>query len=124
MAESRTSEPTSLAPRTDDTGASRRGSTIRLVVWVLLSVAFIAFLLFGSVNARIWRFGRLRIESKSIAEIWKIQADNLPDLTSGWIMQVVFLGSMLVFVACVIIGMRYLLEQAASDSLPATTDRS
>ncbi len=123
MAEPRTSEPTSPSPRTADTGAHRRGSTIRFVVWVVLSVAFVAFLLFGSVNARIWRFGQLRIESKSIAEIWKIQADNLPNLTSGWIMQSVFIGSMLVFAACVIVGMRFLLEQAASDTSPVTNDR-
>jgi hypothetical protein len=87
-------------------------------------VAFVAFLLFGSVDARIWRFGRLRIESKSISRIWEIQADNLPALTADWFIQTVFYGSIAVFVACVIIGMRFLLDQAGSDTTPATNDRA
>ncbi|MDQ3656741.1 MAG: hypothetical protein M3457_16905 [Chloroflexota bacterium] len=95
---------------------------VRTAIWAVLSLAFVAFLAFGSVGARIWRFGQLEVESKSILRIWQVQGRNLPDVANGWLLQVLFHGSAIVFVGCVVLGMRYLLLEAGEES-PAAPER-
>lgn len=96
---------------------------IRTATWAVLSLAFVAFLAFGSVDARIWRFDQLEIESKSILRIWQVQGRSLPDVSNGWLLQVLFHGSAIVFVGCVVLGMRYLLLEGGEET-PAAPERS
>lgn len=96
---------------------------VRTAIWAGLSLAFVAFLAFGSVDARIWRFGQLHVEPKSILRMWQVQGRNLPDVSNGWMLQVLFHASAVVFVACVILGMRYLLLETAEE-VPAAPEQS
>ncbi|MEJ7900534.1 MAG: hypothetical protein WKF63_01740 [Thermomicrobiales bacterium] len=109
--------------RDDEPAKQDRIVPIRVAIWAILSLAFVAFLVFGSVDARIWRFGQLHIESKSILRIWQVQGQSLPDVTHGWMLQFLFHGSSLVFVVCVILAMRYLLFEAIEEA-PAEPEQS
>jgi len=101
-----------------------RGRRLPLVVWAGLSVAFLLYLAFGTVDARIWRFNQLHVESRSIRRIWQVQAGSLDEISSDWLLQALFYGSLLVFVACVILGMKYLLAAAPDETVDASRDRS
>lgn len=116
--------PEADSARGEDSPSPDRGRTVRTVLWALLSLAFVTYLALGSVDARIWRFGELHIESKSILRVWQVQGQLLPDVSNGWLLQLLFYGSALVFVACVILGMRYLLLEPDDESSVAATDRS
>lgn len=94
----------------------------RTAIWAVLSLVFLTFLAFGSVDARIWRFGQLHVESKSIFRMWQVQGRSLPDVSNGWMLQVLFHGSAIVFIVCVILGMRYLLLDAAEEA-PAAPEQ-
>ncbi|HYI24072.1 MAG TPA: hypothetical protein VD767_01565 [Thermomicrobiales bacterium] len=84
----------------------RRASNL---VWLGVSLAFLAFIFFGSVPARTWQLGSLHIDSKSIAGIWAVQVDRLPDQFPDWFIVPLFVGAMVVFVAGVVYGFRLLL---------------
>lgn len=126
MDESQVSDPTPAVSEVVDgigpAGPDRRRH-IRTATWAVLSLAFVAFLAFGSVDARIWRFGQLEIESKSILRIWQVQGRSLPDVSNGWLLQALFHGSAIVFVGCVVLGIRYLLLEAGEET-PAASERS
>lgn len=113
------------SPDAEITGSTPdpRGDRVRIVVWTILSLALVAFLAFGSVDARIWRFGRLHVESKSIATIWRIQGDSLPQVSRQWMMETLFYGSIVVFVVCVVLGMRLLIDEARNERIPAADER-
>lgn len=107
------------AVQQDSTGAATSSEgpgprKIGLAVFGTLSVAWIAFLLLGKVNARFWLSGEHQIAWKSIRGIWAIQLDELP---GGAAIQWLVAGSMAVFVVGVIAGLYLLL--VASDG---TTD--
>ena len=126
MDESRVSDP---RPAESDVASGKgpvgpdRLRRIRTAIWAVLSLAFVAFLALGSVDARIWRLGQLEIESKSILRIWQVQGRSLPDVSNEWMLQVLFHSSAIVFVGCVILGMRHLLLEAGQES-PAAPERS
>jgi hypothetical protein len=126
MDESRISEPqpavSEVVESNGPLGPDRR-RRVRTAIWAVLSLAFVAFLAFGSVDARIWRLGQLEVESKSIFRIWQVQGRSLPDVSNGWMLQVLFHGSAIVFVGCVVLGMRYLLLESGQES-PAAPERS
>lgn len=127
MDEAGLSEPNPSSPDDDhdgDTEKRDRAGLVRTAVWAVLSIAFVGFLAFGTVNARIWRFGELHVESKSIRQVWQVQAQSLPDVSNGWMLQAVFYGSIAVFVGCVILGMRYLLIEANDETSAIAPDRS
>ncbi len=127
MDENRMSEPEASSTDIDHDGDAvtrDRAGLIRTAVWAVLSIAFVGFLAFGSVDARIWRFGELHIESKSIRRVWQVQAQSLPDVSNAWALQAVFDGSIAMFVGCVILGMRYLLIEASDETTAEVPDRS
>jgi len=119
-------EPADVRPSGDPaTAGSRR---LQLALWAILSVAFLGYLAFGSVNARIWRITQvggssrweLEVDSKSIAGIWDVQGQELPDVAYQWMLQAVFYGAIAVFVVCVIAGMRLLLADAPDATASST----
>jgi hypothetical protein len=111
-------EPAGPGPAANDTPAWRGW---RNLVWAGLSMAFLGYLAFGSVNARFWKYDQLQleqdftIEPKSIARIWQVQGEYLPQVTHQWMMQAVFYGAIAVFIACVIVGIRLLLAGAPAE---------
>lgn len=116
------SDPLRVPP--DDVGGGSARVPIRLIVWVVLSIAFIGYLAFGTVGARIWRFGQLQVESRSIASTWRVQGQNLPDVSQPWLIESVFYGAIGVFVAGVIVGMRLLLAESTDERALVGDDHS
>lgn len=122
--------PSGVAPghNPDSVPVRRRAGIVRFIVWCVLSLAFLGYVLLGSVNARFWKFDVLQfqqefaIEPKSIARIWRVQAGNLPDISRQWIMEAGFYVAIATFVICVIAGMYLLLDQAANDPAPVSHD--
>ncbi len=107
----------------ESSGSELAGVPVRFIVWAALSIAFVAYLAFGSVGARIWRFGQLQVESRSIATIWRVQGRNLPDVGHQWLIEAAFYGAILVFVVGVIVGMRLLLAESPQDQPSIDEDR-
>lgn len=111
-------------------GIGSREATVRLAIWGLSSVAFVAFLLLGSVPARIWQivgFGSLArwelfVHWKPITRIWKIQADTLPDVPQQWLLQGIFYGCLLLFVAGSIWAARMLIMDTPNDQTSSETN--
>ena len=116
------SDPKRVPP--DGAGAVVSGKPVRLILWVVLSIAFLGYLAFGTVGARIWRFGQLQIESRSIASTWRVQGRNLPDVSHQWLIESVFYGAIGVFVVCTIVGMRLLLAECTDDRARVGNDHS
>jgi hypothetical protein len=102
-----------------DTSQDRQvtGSLVRLALWAALSLAFVAYLAFGSVSVRIWRLNNLLIERKSLRGVWERAYDALPAVEHQWLLSSAFFGSLVLFVVGVIVGARLLLD--APDDAPA-----
>lgn len=103
----------SEAPPPDTRGSSI--STSRIVVWAVLSFATIAYLALGTVDARIWRFNRLRVDSKEILGIWTLQGDRLPSVTFQWILTSAYFVALVVFVIGVLAAFWLLLDDSVTD---------
>lgn len=101
-----------------------RKSVVRTAIWAAVSIAFLGYLAFGSVQARIWRFGELEIEPKSILGVWRVQSESLPDVSNGWLLELAFNGSAIVVVVCVVLLARYLLLEASEESAVVESDPS
>lgn len=70
-------DATADQPREQESGS---GPNIPLIVFAVSSVAFLAYIAFGTVEARIWRFGRLNFEDRTIRHVWSYFGDRLPEL--------------------------------------------
>ena len=109
-------------------GEDRRGSgslPVARLVWAALSLAFLAYVAFGSVEARIWRFNRLYYEDRRILEVWRYAIDHLPELPGGSVVTLLFAGSVIVLVASTVLGLWLLLAEAGhgSDAEQGPPDR-
>lgn len=89
-------------PQIDSEGAGRDegGPNFPLIVFAVSSLAFLAYVAFGTVEARIWRFGRLNFEDRTIRHIWGYFGDRLPELPG----QAVFSGLYWIALAVMVIG--------------------
>lgn len=95
-------------PDTDAIDASkprdRHLSTNALTVWAALTLAFLAFVAFGSVRIHQWRWSfvlnapREDIESVRLIDIWTYQASNLPEIEIGSVLTGLYYVSLIVFV--------------------------
>ena len=63
-----------------ETSGSGSGPNIPLITFAIASVAFLAYIAFGTIEARIWRFGRLNFLDRSIRHVWSYFGDRLPEL--------------------------------------------
>lgn len=72
----------------------------RLVVFAVLSVAWLVFLAFGQVRARFWIRNQFEVEFKSIVGVWKVMLGELP----GGAQQPLVQGAVLVSLAIIIVG--------------------
>lgn len=94
--------------------ARPKARTDGLIAWAALSLGFLAFIAFGSVDARIWRFSNLQIESRSVLRIWTLQAETLPRVAQQWMLTSLFYGCILLVIACTVIGIWLLLDSAGT----------
>jgi len=79
------------------------------VIWLVLGIAFLAFLAIGDVPARVWRTGKLHVEWKPVRRIWEVQIGDLPQVHYQFLMDGAFIGSLIVFVVGVLVAIRLLL---------------
>ena len=112
----------------EDTSAPRPEKTTGridgLIVWAAVSLAFLAFIAFGSVDARIWRFNNLQIESRSVLRIWTLQAESLPRVAQQWMLTSLFYACIFVIIVCTLMGIWFLLDSAGTGSSKASADTS
>jgi hypothetical protein len=85
-----------------------------LIAWCLISIGLLAYIGFGSVDARIWRFNNLRIESRSVLRVWTLQAETLPTVSQQWLLSSLFYACIILFIACALIGLWFLLDSAGT----------
>ncbi|MDP8909593.1 MAG: hypothetical protein M3N47_10875 [Chloroflexota bacterium] len=97
-------------------------------MWAVLTLAFLAFLAFGSVSIHQWRWSFILdapqedIETVRLMKIWTYQADRLPDVAISAVMPALFYGSLFVFVVGSIVAAWLLL--ARPDDAPTGVDRA
>ena len=98
-----------------------------LIVWAAITLAFLAFLAFGSVRIHQWRWSVILdapqedIETVRLIRIWTYQANRLPDVEISGAMTVLFYVSLLVFVVGSIAAAWLLLTRP--DDAPISVDR-
>lgn len=85
-----------------------------LIVWAVLSIGFLAYIAFGSVDARIWRFRSIQIEPRSVLRVWTLQAETLPRVSQQWLLTTLFYSCMILIIACTVIGIWLLLDSAGT----------
>ncbi len=115
------SEPLVTTSAESDADASQSAPPVKtkvrsdgLIAWAVISIGFLAFLAFGSVDARIWRFGNLRVEPRSVLRVWTLQAETLPIVSQQWLLTSLFYTCVVLFVAGSVIGIWFLLDSAGT----------
>lgn len=114
-----TTEAAASSPKRSSSGKTRVDG---LIAWAVISIGLLAFIGFGSVDARIWRFRNLRIEPRSILRVWTLQAETLPRVSHQWLMTTLFYGCLIVIVASTLVGIWFLLDSAGTGSAKPAPD--
>lgn len=83
---------------------------LTVILWALASNGLLVYVAFGSTPAYIWRFNRKHQEFKSVLGTWRIEANNLPQVSQQWLLEGVFYGALLLFLLGAIAGLWFLLE--------------
>jgi len=89
--------------RPDRSTASR---TPARLIWGGISIAFLAVLGFGSIDT--WHYFMSPfpiVERATFVHIWSFQVERLPSVGSELLVQVMFTGAIIVFLAAVIAGL-------------------
>lgn len=98
------------------------------LVFGIAAIGFLVFLAIGSVEARIWRFGRLYFEDRTVREVWGYLGDRLPSMPGQPVFTVLYWISVAVMVIGAVIGLWLFLgtedEDPAADSVPVTSGSS
>ncbi len=80
-------------------------SLVPLAVFGVTSLAFLLYLAFGTIEARIWRYGRLYFEDRTIRHVWAYFGDRLPDMPGQPVIQALYWISLAVIVAGAVVGL-------------------
>jgi hypothetical protein len=80
MDQSQPEQATIEETRSVETTETGERDNVPLIVFAVTSVVFLVYIAFGSIEARIWRFGRLNFEDRSIRHVWSYFGDRLPEL--------------------------------------------
>ncbi len=89
-----------------------------LTVWAALTLAFLAYVVYGSIRIHQWRWSYILekpledIESVRLLDIWTHQASNLPQGDVASAMTGLYYVSVLVFIGGCIVATWLLLSQA------------
>lgn len=100
-----------------------------LIVWMIVSLAFLGYLAFGSLSVQVWRFSDFLQQyypvhvSRRILHIWIYQGNQLPDVHFAWLVHVAFYACLFVCIACAIYGAWLLLDRAGTGASRAPADR-
>lgn len=94
----------------DSTGTATAGDDSLIArwpfwLWATTTVAFLAYLVFGSVEIRLWRFGRLGFEDRRIAHVWAYFGERLPELSGNGLMAALYWLSLATIVLGTIAGL-------------------
>lgn len=87
----------SKVPESQEATRPRLPEGLDIIAWALISAGLLAFITVGSVDTRVWRFGRLRVEPRSVLGIWEYQVDNLPRVAHQWVLDGLVVGAIVVF---------------------------
>jgi hypothetical protein len=74
-------------------------------VWAAATLGFLAYVIFGSVEIRLWRFGRLTFEDRRITHVWSYFGDRVPDLPGGGAIDALYWVSLAMMVLATIVGL-------------------
>jgi hypothetical protein len=118
MADPVANEPQPQAAREQD--GQRLG--VPLIVFGVSSIAFLAFIVFGTVEARIWRLGRLNFEDRPITHVWAYFGARLPDLPASGLISALYWVSLAVMVLGTVMGLWLFL--GTDDKEPAREHQS
>lgn len=95
------------------------GLHTRLIAWLAMSAGFLGYLTFGSVEARIWKFGQLYFEDRRITYVWSYFGRHLPEMPAQSLISVLYYLSIAIMIAGTIGGLWYFLrEEPESSSSP------
>lgn len=98
-----------------DSDTKRHGVTrhpaLRFGVWLVLSAAFLGFVVFGSVDARIWRSGQLYFQERGVAHVWGYFGRHLPELPAQSFITVIYYLSVAVMIGGSVLGLWMFLQQ-------------
>jgi hypothetical protein len=118
------SRPTDAATsntRLESVDPQRSGTA--LAAWLVVSAGFLAYLAFGSVEARIWNFGRLLFQDREITHVWAYFGNRLPELPASAVTPVLYYLSLFVMVAGTLLGLWYfILDREDHQAIRSTTD--
>lgn len=71
----------------------------------IAALAFLVYLAIGSIEVRIWRFGRIYFEDRSVREVWAYFGDRLPDMPGQPVISALYWISLAVMVIGSIAGL-------------------
>lgn len=116
-------QPDSVQPATDDlhteeTNEEKERINVPLIVFAVTSVAFLAYIAIGTIEARIWRFGRLNFEDRTIRHVWGYFGDRLPELPGQAFISGLYWAALAVMVIGTVLGLWLFLGTPDDD--PAT----
>lgn len=97
-------DPASQVTDAQDGENGNRLSFSRLLFGIA-ALAFLVYLAIGSIEARIWRFGRIYFEDRSVREVWAYFGDRLPDMPGQPVISALYWISLAVMVVGSIVGL-------------------
>lgn len=123
MAESRLRRLVNDSGHDNERHGDETGASVRFGVWLVLSTAFLGFVAFGSVEARIWRSGRLLFMDRSVAHVWTYLGRHLPEMPAQSLITVLYYLSVAVLLVGTVAGLWYFLQPDEVESaVPAERD--
>lgn len=94
-------------------------SLIPMAVFGVTALAFLVYLAFGTVEARIWRYGRLYFEDRTIRHVWAYFGDRLPEMPGQPVIQALYWISLAVIVVGAVAGLWLFLIPDDDDAVDA-----
>lgn len=110
-----------------DEGKGSDDRRIPLLVFAVVSLGFVLYLALGSVEARIWRFGRLNFEDRTVRHVWSYFGDHLPEMPGQPVITALYWISLAVMIVGTILGLWLFLgtpdEDPASEAIIGTPEQ-
>lgn len=78
---------------------------VRRVIFAILSAGFLIWVIFGTVEARVWVSGKLTLLDRRIATMWQYLGNNLPDLPASGVISMLYWLSISFVVIGTIVGL-------------------
>ena len=100
----------------DDGDEMKRDTRARFTVWVVLSAAFLGFIAFGSVEARIWRTGQLYFRDRGVVHVWGYLGSNLPEMPAQSLITTLYYACLAVMVGGTVLGLWFFLQEDGDPS--------